>query len=101
MVIKAPHQTKVRPATEPYEIHRERQRRQQADLKVYLRLGPVRHVSCYLMPTVLNPPSTIGFHNRLNERKYYKKVEVHGTYVMPICPFCNKKEKRCKCMEDL
>ena len=101
MVIKAPHQTRVRPSTEPYEIHRARQRVQQKDMKIYLRLGPVRHVSCVLQPLVKEPPTTFGFHNRLNLRRYFKKVAIDGTYVMPICPLCDKKEKKCKCAEGL
>lgn len=101
MVLQAPNQTRVRPPTEPYEIHRERQRQQQKDLKIYLRFGPTRHSSSVLMPLVNEPPSFSGFHNRLNERRYYKKVKISGTYVMPLCPFCAKKEKKCKCSEGL
>ena len=101
MVLKAPHQTRVRPLTEPYEMHRERQRRQQKDLKVYLRMGPTRYTASVLMPLTNEPHPLGGFHNRLNERKYYKKVKISGTYVMPMCPFCDVKEKLCTCLEGL
>lgn len=100
-VLKAPNQTRVRPATEPYEIHRERQRRQQKDLKLYLRMGPTRYSSCLLMPLTTEKIPLGGFHNRLNERKYFRKVKIGGTYVMPICPLCLRKEKKCICLEGL
>ena len=63
---KAPHQTRVRPDGEPYDIHRARQRAQQKELKKYLRGFP---------------------------------IWTSGTYVMPLCPLCNHKEKRCTCLK--
>jgi len=98
---QAPRQTVVRPETEPYEFHRARQRVQKKEMKRYLREGVSRHRSCILIPTTQEPKSMSGFHNRLNERKYYKRVAIQGTYVMPTCPLCLEKEKKCKCADEL
>jgi hypothetical protein len=77
----APHITKIRPPTEPYEFHRARQKVQQKDMKEYLK-GRVVWRSC------------IRMHNG-------KNFKLEGTYVMPICPLCLKKEKRCICLKNL
>lgn len=89
--IKAPHQTRVRPPTEPWEFHRARQRAQQKDMKVYLRGRPIWR-SNMLMP-LYEGLIVVGT----------KPMPLQGTYKTPICPLCLKKEKRghCKCSEGL
>jgi hypothetical protein len=107
--MKAPHQTKVRPPTEPYEIHRMRQKVQQYELKLYLR-GRVIWVSCILKDNrkvrVNKVTGKIIPHLTPPKPSDLKKVKVDGTYTVPRCVFCGLKEKtptkkstdRCRCI---
>ena len=87
--VKAPHITKKRPPTEPMEFNRARQKAQQRDMKAYLRGFPVHRsntlVETYTEGTAV-PTGT-------------RKVTLQGTYIMPLCILCGKKEKKCICLE--
>ena len=88
---RAPHTTKKRPPTEPMAFHRARQRAQQADMKEYLKGFPIWRsnllVATFTEGTLL-PTGT-------------KKIALQGTYVMPLCILCGKKEKKCICLKGL
>jgi hypothetical protein len=102
----APHITKIRPPTEPYEIHRARQKVQQRDMKEYLR-GRVVWRSCILIPTSKHHGVKTVTKQKGNGGTYERvpfgmtKVKVEGTYVMPLCPLCLHKDKHCICLEGL
>ena len=100
--VKAPHITKVRPPTEPYEFHRARQRAQQKDMKEYLR-GRVIWRS-----NLLVPKSQFAYFKQVVRGRGYKQIPIgftkikgQGTYVSPKCELCGYKEKKCTCLDSL
>ena len=83
------HTTKARPPTEPRAFHRARQKAQAKDIKEYLKGRPFWK-SMVLMP-VMEGTRRVG----------WKRIKLQGTYVAPRCMFCNEKDKRCKCLDNL
>ena len=82
------HQTQVRPRTEPVEFWKARRKLQQKEVKEYLKGKPVWR-SMILLDKRKKP----------TDRPDLERVKLRGTYVMPLCPFCGLKEKKCTCLD--
>jgi hypothetical protein len=85
------HSTIKRPRTEPYDIWCARRKIQKKELKQYLKGRPV-WISMQL----------IAYYNESDIyelRPKFKRRKIQGTYVMPLCPLCQEKEKYCKCIK--